>query len=120
MTERTPQNDLRGAAIRRFAPGSNLLFGYTIYNTRTENATNAPTLTAQSRILRDGKPVFTGEPQPIDFTGQSDLNRISTGGGLKLGTLPVGEYQLQIVVTDLSEKKKPRVAWQQIDIEIVK
>ncbi|HEV2905193.1 MAG TPA: VWA domain-containing protein, partial [Pyrinomonadaceae bacterium] len=91
-TARAPQNDLRNAAIRRFPLGSNLLFGYTIYNARTEKATNAPTLTARSRILRDGKPVFTGEPQPIDFTSQSDLNRISTGGGLKLATLPVGEY----------------------------
>ena len=112
-------SDLRNAAIRRFPEGSNLWFGYIIYNARKANA--GTSLTAQSRIFRDGKFVYAGQPQPIDLTGQSDLKRITAGGGVKLGTLPIGEYQLQIVVTDqFSEKEKPRIAWQMIDFEIVK
>ncbi|HEX5703712.1 MAG TPA: VWA domain-containing protein [Pyrinomonadaceae bacterium] len=111
--------DLRNAAIRRFPPESNLWFGYIIYNARTDKA--GASLTAQSRVFQDGKLVHEGEPQPIDFTGQSDLKRISTGGGLKLGKLPAGEYQLQLVVREQSSgKEKPRVAWQMIDFEIVK
>lgn len=113
--------DLRNAAIRRFPQDSNLWFGYIIYNARTDKAKPGASLTAQSRIFQDGKLVYTGVPQPIDLAGQSDLKRISAGGGLKLGTLPLGEYQLQIVVTDQSsEKEKPRIAWQMIDFEIVK
>ncbi|MGQ0760592.1 MAG: hypothetical protein ACT4OT_01040 [Acidobacteriota bacterium] len=114
-------SDLRNAAIRRFLQGSNLWFGYIIYNARTGKASAGASLIAQSRIFQDGKLVYTGEPQPIDLTGQSDSKRISAGGGLKLGMLPVGEYQLQIVVTDQSsEKEKPRITWQMIDFEIVK
>lgn len=114
-------SELRDAAIRRFPPDSNLWFGYIIYNARTDKAKPGASLTAQSRIFQDGKLVYTGGPQPIDLTGQGTLKRISAGGGLKLGRLPLGEYQLQIVVTDQSsEKEKPRIAWQMIDFEIVK
>lgn len=110
---------LRNAALRRFPEGSNLWFGYIIYNARKAKA--GASLTAQSRIFRDGKFVYAGQPQPIDLTSQSDLKRIAAGGGVKLGTLPIGEYQLQIVVTDqYSQKEKPRITWQMIDFEIVK
>ena len=64
--------------------------------------------------------VYEGAPQPIDLSGQSDLKQIPAGGGVKLGLLPIGEYQLQIVVTDQRGKEKPRIAWQMIDFEIVK
>jgi VWFA-related protein len=112
--------DLRNAAIRRFPQDSNLWFGYIIYNARAGKTYAGASLTAQSRVFRDGKLVYTGEPQPIDLTSQSDLKRISAGGGLRLGMLPTGEYQLQIVVTEQSsEKEKPRIAWQMIDFEIV-
>jgi hypothetical protein len=58
---------------------------------------------------------------PIDLSGQSDLKQIPAGGGVKLGLLPIGEYQLQIVVTDQpSKKEKPRIAWQMIDFQVVK
>ncbi len=112
--------DLRNAAIRRFPQDSNLWFGYIIYNARTDKANAGASLTAQSRVFQDGKLVYEGEPQPIESTGQSDPRRIQTGGGLKLGKLPAGEYQLQIVVREQSSgKEKPRVAWQMIDFEIV-
>lgn len=114
-------SDLRNAAVRRFTQGSNLWFGYIIYNARAGKANLGASLTVQSKIFHDGKFVYAGQPQPIDLTGQSDLKRISTGGGVKLGMLPIGEYQLQIVVRDQSsEKEKPRIAWQMIDFEIVK
>jgi VWFA-related protein len=113
-------SELRNAAIRRFPQGSNLWFGYIIYNARTPKANAGASLTAQSRIFQDGKIVYTGEPQPIDLSGQSDLKQIPAGGGVKLGLLPIGEYQLQIVVTDQREKEKPRIAWQVIDFQVVK
>lgn len=112
--------DLRNATIRRFPQGSNLWFGYIIYNSRAK-ANAGASLTAQSRVFQDGKLVYEGQPQPIDLAGQNDLKRILAGGGVKIGMLPLGEYQLQIVVTEQSSgKEKPRVAWQMIDFEIVK
>ena len=34
---------------------------FIIYNARLDKATNKPQLTAQVRLFRDGKPVFTGK-----------------------------------------------------------
>lgn len=113
-------SDLRNAAIRRFPQGSNLWFGYIIYNARAVKANESASLTAQSRIFQDDKMVYEGALQPIDLSGQSDLKQIPAGGGVKLGLLPIGEYQLQIVVTDQRGKEKPRIAWQMIDFEVVK
>jgi VWFA-related protein len=107
-------------AIRRFAQGSNLWFGYSVYNAQLDKAAQVSALTAQAKIFRDGQVVYTGVPKQLDPTGQLDLKRISAGGGIKLGsTLDPGEYQLQIVITEAG-KDKPRTASQWIDFEIVK
>ena len=57
--------------------------------------------------------------KPIDFTGQTDLERITGGGGLQLGMLPAGEYILQLFVNDALAQEKNRTATQWIDFEIV-
>ena len=108
-------------AVRRFGRSPNLFFGYTVYNAQLDKTTRLPKLTGQTRVFRDGKPVFTGEPIPIDPADQSDLQRINAGGLLQLGNgLPPGEYVLQIIVTDVLAKEKHRTATQWIDFEIVK
>jgi hypothetical protein len=114
---------------RTFRRGSSLMFGYAIYNALGQAIYNAqrdksprwPELTAQTRIFRDGKLVYTGEPGPLSVSDQPDLQRITAGGRLQLGAdFPVGEYVLQIVITDISTKDKPRIATQWIDFEVVK
>ena len=108
-------------AIRRFSQGSNLWFGYSVYNARLDKATQPTVLTSEARIFRDGQVVYTGVPKQLDAGGQLDLKRITAGGGIKLGsTLEPGEYQLQILVTESVGKDKHRTAMQWIDFEIVK
>jgi VWFA-related protein len=111
---------MSGPAIRRFAGGENLWFGYVIYNAKIDKQVGLPSLTAETKLFRDGALVHQLEPKQVQVAGQSDLERITNGGGIKLGGLPPGEYLLQIQVTEPHGKDKPRVATQWIDFEIVK
>jgi VWFA-related protein len=111
-----------GAAVRRFRQGLLMNYGYVIYNAQLDKATRRPQLETQVRLYREGRLVFTGKVQPFDTTSQTDLARLTAGGGLRLGSdLVPGEYVLQVVVTDLLAKdQKRRFATQWIDFEIVK
>jgi hypothetical protein len=110
------------AAVRRFRYGMIMHYAYVIYNAQLDKATRRPQLDTQLRLFRDGKLVFSGKVQSLDFNNQSDPARLVAGGGLRLGTdMPPGEYILQVVVTDLLAKdQKRRIATQWIDFEIVK
>lgn len=110
-----------GPAVRRFRQGANLIFAYAVYNARLDQATHLPQLSTQTRVFRDGKPVFTGDTTRLDPAGQSDLKRITSASLLQLGAaLLPGEYVIQIIVTDSLGKEKSRVATQWIDFEVVK
>jgi len=64
--------------------------------------------------------VFTGDPAPISFQGQTDLQHLVSTLRFQIGSnMEPGDYVFQIVVTD-SAKQKPRVATQWIDFEVVK
>lgn len=114
-------NQLSNPAIRRFKSGTSLLFGYAIYNAKSDKHINLASLTTQTKIFRDGKPVYEGPVKPVDVRDQKDLDRIPVGGGVQLGpALEPGEYLLQIVVTDPLAKEKHRTTTRWIDFEIVK
>jgi VWFA-related protein len=108
--------------VRRFRQNADLLLAYAIYNARLDKATGQPKLVAQTRIYRDGQPVFIGKEQPVSVqTPYPDLKRIGLLAQLKLGTtLTPGEYVLQVVVTDALRNDKHRVATQWVDFEIYK
>ena len=114
-------NQLSNPALRRFKSGTNLLFGYAIYNARVDKQANSPNLSTQTKIFREGKVVYEGPLKPIDVAAQKDMERLAAGGGVQLGTvLEPGEYLLQIIVTDPLAKEKHRTAARWIDFEIVK
>ena len=111
-------------AVRRLRHGVFLDYGYAVYNARVDRATGRPRLTAQVRLFRDGRLVFTGGVTPVDATGQPDLKRLVAGGRLQVGTeLVPGDYVLQVVVTDTLAGGKPGdgkgTATQWVDFEIV-
>jgi VWFA-related protein len=112
---------MSGPAQRRFRTPSNLFFGYVIHNAQVDKATQQPKLVSSMRILRDGKVIFEGQEKAVDLSSQTDLKRITAGGGLQLGTdMAAGEYVLQITVTDLLAGEKHKTTTQWIDFEIVK
>jgi hypothetical protein len=107
-------------AVRRFRQNASLALAYAIYNARLDKAAGRPQLTTQTRIYRDGQPVFIGKEQPVSVQlPYPDLKRIGLVAELKLGSaLAPGEYVLQVVVTDTLRNDKHRVATQWIDFEI--
>jgi VWFA-related protein len=105
-----------GPAVRRFHQGSTAAYGYLIYNAAGRGAQ----LTSQTRIFRDGRMIVSNDPTIINMQGQTDPQRIRALHHLELGKeMAPGNYVLQIIVTDLSDKK-PRVASRWIDFEVVK
>jgi len=106
-----------GPAVRRFHQGSTAAYAYLIYNAKT--AGRAVQLTSQTRIFRDGRMIVSNNPTVINMQGQTDPQRIRALHHLELGKeMAPGNYVLQIIVTDLSDKK-PRVASRWIDFEVV-
>lgn len=113
-------NTMANPAVRRFRQGSSLFYGYVIYMAQLDTATRLPKLTVQVRLFRDGEIVHASQPRQVDVTGQTDLERITAGGGLQLNkTLPAGAYILQIVVNDPLANEKHQTATQWIDFEVV-
>ena len=116
----TPDNTMANPAVRRFRQGSSLFYGYVIYMAQLDKVTHLPNLTVQLRLFRDGEIVHTSQSKQVELTGQTDLERITAGGGLQLNkTLPAGTYILQIVVNDPLADEKHQTATQWIDFEVV-
>ncbi len=110
-----------GPAVRRFVRGMVMQYGFVVYNARVDNVTARPQLQTRMRLFRDGRPVFNGNPKPLNIGAQSDLKRLIASGALRLGTdMTPGEYVLQVIVTDMLAKDKKRTATQWIDFDIVK
>lgn len=106
-----------GPAVRRLRPGTMIDYRFIIYNAQPD--ANSP-VQMQMRLMRDGKAVFTGKVLSLDVSKEANAKRISTGGRLRMGPdLTPGDYVLHVVVKNTRDPKKPRVASQWIDFEIV-
>lgn len=109
------------AAVRRFRQKTVVDYAGIIFNARADKATRQSQLTAQTRLFREGAPVFASQELPVQLPAGGDPKRILYGGRLTLGTnLAPGDYVLQIVVTDHLRDDKRRAATQWIDFEVVK
>ena len=105
---------------RRFVLNSELYYACKLYNATNENG-KLRNLVMNVMLFRDGKVVYTGPETPIVATEQSDLSRVSIGGGIRLGPqLEPGYYYLQLVITDKDAKEKTASVAQWADFEIEK
>ncbi|MGH9903483.1 MAG: hypothetical protein ACRD68_16875, partial [Pyrinomonadaceae bacterium] len=108
-----------GPAVRRLRRGMVLDYRYHIFNAQPDS-TGRPQVQTQMRLLRDGRPVFTGKLLTLDASQQPDAKRLNVGGRLRIGPeLTPGEYILQVFVTDALAPKGRRTTTQWIDFEIV-
>jgi VWFA-related protein len=116
-TTAADQDIQSGPAVRRLRQGMMIDYRFIIYNAQVDP--NTP-LQMQMRLLREGKPVFTGKVISLDASKEPNPKRISTGGRLRLGPdLVPNEYVLQVLVGNTTDPRKPRIASQWIDFEIV-
>jgi VWFA-related protein len=105
-----------GPAVRSFRPGMMLDYGYEAYNVRLDSSSRAK-LQIQLRLFKENQQLFSGAP--MDLTGPLNAKRVSAIGHLQLGqNLAAGDYVLQIIVSDIAEANKRRVASQWIPFEV--
>ncbi len=110
---------LTDTAVRVFKRGTVLRYGFEIYNAKFTSS-QKPRLQLQTRIFRNGEIVHTGNANPVDLTGQSDMQIIKAVGALSLGTeMQTGDYVLQIIITDSAAKKNNQIASQFVQFEII-
>jgi VWFA-related protein len=111
---------LSDTSLRRFQRGTVLNYGFVIFNARSRGG-RPPDLTAKVRLFLDGKLHFEGKPQAVPFSGQTDPKAVNLTAALSLGSvMPVGDYVMEIVITDNQAKEKQKTATQFVQFEIVR
>jgi hypothetical protein len=109
-----------GPAVRRYRPGQAILYGFAVVNAKATGSAREYHVGNQIRLFRNGKIVYTGKYSNLLEPTKEDPTRIIGGGVLSLGgRMQLGEYLLQVIVTDenAGKKKPPVVQW--IDFEVV-
>ena len=103
-------------ATRNFDLNTDLHFAFVTYN-----ATSTSNLVMEAKLFRDGKAVFAGPETPINAGNSTDPSRLLVNGSLRLSPdLELGNYYLQVVITDKGTKGKTPPVVQWIDFDIVK
>ncbi len=100
-------------ALRQFKPGTILNFGLAVHNYKLASG-----LTSKVSLYKDGKIVFTGEPKPLTFQPMDGAMPFLSSLGLPK-KMELGEYALQVDITDINAKGKYKTATQFIQFEIV-
>ncbi|MEO5859868.1 MAG: VWA domain-containing protein [Pyrinomonadaceae bacterium] len=100
-------------ALRQFKPGTILNFGMAVHNYKLASG-----LTSKVSLYKDGKIVFTGEPNPLTFQAVDGAMPFMSSLGLPK-KMELGEYALQVDITDTNIKGRHRTATQFIQFEIV-
>src|SRR5215831_6983447 len=104
-------------AVRIFKPGAGINYAYQILNAQA-GTDQKPELEVQTRLFRDGKQVYAGNPVPMQTKPADDIKRLLGSGRIQFGRIPDGDYVLQVIVTDKLVKDKYKVAAQSMDFEI--
>ncbi|MEJ7861259.1 MAG: VWA domain-containing protein [Pyrinomonadaceae bacterium] len=120
IDEKISQTDpMTDTALRSFRRGTIVRYGFEVYNAKSGGG-QTPQLQTQTRIFRDGKLFFEGQPKPLDLAGQTDFHAVKSTSAINLGAgMQPGEYILQVIVTDNLAKEKRKIATQLVQFEIV-
>ena len=112
-------NPMSDTSLRRFKRSSVLRYGFEINNARLDTS-KKPDLMVKIRVFRDGKLILDGKQAPVDFSGQTDLERIKSSGAINLlGGMQTGDYILQIIITDNLAKEKRKNSAQFVQFEVL-
>jgi len=107
-------------AVRLFKGDLALIYAFNIYNARINKKTGKAQLKTQLKLYRDGQLIFTGDEVAFSPVDETDPKRLLGAGVVQMKSgMTEGGYVIQIVVTDLLEKGKAKVASQSIDFDVV-
>lgn len=108
---------LADTAVRRFQRGTILKYSLEAYSGSKKG--KAPSLKFRTRLIREGKIVFEGRDAPVaQAAGDGSVTEIA--GALALpAALKTGDYALQIIVTAVPPKGKPKVTSRFVQFEVV-
>ena len=107
---------MESPGARSFDRNTDLHFAFVTYN-----ATTTSNLVMEAKLFRDGKAVYSGPETPVNAGNQTDLSRVLVSGSVRLSPdLELGNYYLQIVITDKTPKSKMAPVVQWIDFDIVR
>lgn len=114
----TSTSALTATAMREFHRGASLDYGSVALNARADSL-GKTNLTSRLRIFRDGKLIFTGQPQSV-AQGQQPADSVAFMGSINLGTkLEAGDYVMEVAVTDTLAKGKYATALQYVEFRVV-
>lgn len=117
-TPTTSSSALTATALREFHRGASLDYGTVALNARADSL-GKTNLTSRLRIFRDGKLIFTGQPQSV-AQGQQPADSVAFMGSINLGTkLEAGDYVMEVAVTDTLAKGKYATALQYVEFRVV-
>lgn len=104
-------------SLRQFQRGTVMRYGFDIFNTRTKQGTHV--LSKRIILFRDGKEFFTSADH--DVVGSAGASGgLTNTGTVKLGpAMPVGEYILQVVVSESVGGRNVRTASQAVAFDVV-
>jgi VWFA-related protein len=83
-------------ARRVFPPGARLGFAYEVYGATSDPQSARPRLTAGYVIRRDGRPVQTSPPRPLNAAGMNAVSQVI----LLQAPAEAGDYEFVLQVTD--------------------
>ncbi len=113
-------NPMADTAIRQFRTGTVLSYSSVIYNAKPDVAGKLD-LTTQARIYSDQNLVFEGKPFQGNYILADTGGELAAKGTIRLAAdLQVGNYTLQVIVTDNNAREGRRVTSQFVYFEIVK
>jgi hypothetical protein len=111
-------DELRDVAVRSFRAGTDVRFGYAVYNAKPNKTTHSPNVTMQFKIFHDGKEAFTSNEKQVNWVDKTDA-RLMAEGVFTLGkSIARGDYVVQVIVKDLETSGKNQIATQWIDFEV--
>jgi len=108
-----------GAAGRlRYHPGQTVFYACEVLNARPGHD-GSVRVEVQSALYKDGQPLNTIAPAPLDTESQSDPKRLLVTDEFRLGSqLTPGDYTLKLSAVDKNAPGRQSVATQSIDFEV--
>lgn len=110
---------VRDTALRRFTNGAVVRYAANIYNAKVSGAAK-PELYVTAKVYKDGVLIYTSPSKAIGSTEYDPTTGPQTTGILRVNdSMSVGEYFLQIIVSDKNARGSSSVASQFVAFEVV-